>query len=90
MTQGEDAPHENVQALRAVVKSTLTAPAPTPTDPPRIQAQEDIVFVDYQHDPATDKDIVLWDDVILAFNDALHVRHNAKIVPFLKGAAFRV
>ncbi|KAG0269597.1 hypothetical protein BGZ95_002012, partial [Linnemannia exigua] len=53
-------------------------------------AHEDIVFVDSQHDPATLKEVVLWDDVIQAFNDALHIRHKAKVVPFLKGADFRV
>ncbi|KAK3840979.1 MAG: hypothetical protein J3R72DRAFT_475862 [Linnemannia gamsii] len=70
--------------------STLTAPTPTATDAPQPQAQEDIVFVDCQHDPASQKEVVLWDDIILAFNDVLHVRHKAKVVPFLKGADFRV
>ncbi|KAF9150612.1 hypothetical protein BG015_007544 [Linnemannia schmuckeri] len=80
MTQENDAPEENVQALRAIVKSTMAPPA----------AEEDIVYVDCQHDPATDKEVVLWDDVMLAFNDALHVRHKARILPFLKGPDFRV
>ncbi|KAF9129780.1 hypothetical protein BGW39_003820 [Mortierella sp. 14UC] len=79
MTQ-DDTPEENVQALRALVKSTLLPP----------HAQEDIVFVDYQHDPVTQKEVVLWDDVLLAFNDAIHVRRKAKVVPFLKGTDFRV
>ncbi|KAF9332726.1 hypothetical protein BGZ91_011583 [Linnemannia elongata] len=80
MTQADDTPEDKVQALRAIVKSTMAPPT----------AEEDIVYVDCQHDPATDKEVILWDDVILAFNDALHVRHKARILPFLKGADFRV
>ena len=80
MTQGDDTPEDKVQGLRAIVKSTMTPPT----------SEEDIVYVDCQHDPATDKEVVLWDDVMLAFNDALHVRHKARILPFLKGADFRV
>lgn len=80
MTQADDTPEDKVQALRAIVKSTMAPPT----------TEEDIVYVDCQHDPATDKEVILWDDVILAFNDALHVRHKARILPFLKGADFRV
>lgn len=80
MTQGDDAPEENVQALRAIVKSTMLPPT----------AEEDIVYIDCLNDPATDKEVILWDDVMLAFNDALHIRHKAKILPFLKGSDFRV
>ncbi|KAG0209073.1 hypothetical protein BGX33_005859 [Mortierella sp. NVP41] len=83
MTQ-EDEPQEQVQALRSIVKSTLTA---ITTSSP---GKEDIVYVDYHRDPDTQKAILLWDDIIMAFNDALHVRHKAKVLPFLKGPDFRI
>lgn len=37
----------------------------------------------------TNKDVVLWDDILQAFEDALHVRHQAMIVPFVKGSDLR-
>ncbi|KAG0058327.1 hypothetical protein BGZ90_005009 [Linnemannia elongata] len=32
------------------------------------------------------KSFVLWDDIRLVFTDALYVRHNTKVVPFMKDA----
>ncbi|KAG0377801.1 hypothetical protein BGX24_005444 [Mortierella sp. AD032] len=34
--------------------------------------------------------IVLWGDVLLAFEDAVHVRHNSRVLPFLRGPNFQV
>ncbi|KAF9929055.1 hypothetical protein FBU30_001898 [Linnemannia zychae] len=84
MTQGEI--QENGQALRAVIKGTH--PAPITSD--IATTEDDIVYVDSRYDPATQQEVVLWDDVVLAFNDVLHVRHKARIVPFLKGSDFRI
>lgn len=69
-----------VQALRSLPKSALTSiplssPAPT-------------VYIDCHQDPTTKKPILLWDDIRLAFADALHVRNQARVLPFLKGDDF--
>ncbi|KAF9134822.1 hypothetical protein BGW39_005732 [Mortierella sp. 14UC] len=34
------------------------------------------------------KGFVLWDDIRLAFSDALYVRYQAKVMPFMKGIDF--
>jgi TPR repeat protein len=73
---------EHVQALRAVSKHlppTLIAPAKA----------EEIFYVECQVEPSTQQDVVLWDDILQAFEGAVHVRHQAKVVPFLKGLDFR-
>ncbi|KAG0376707.1 hypothetical protein BGX24_007326, partial [Mortierella sp. AD032] len=69
-----------VQAIRAVNKYSnyiLTT-----------QVSEDIVYVDVYMDPATKKQFVLWDEIRQVFDDALHVRHLAKALPFLKGTDY--
>ncbi|KAF9315926.1 hypothetical protein BGZ91_005663 [Linnemannia elongata] len=64
-----------VQPMRSVTKSsvdsaTLCPPAPT-------------VYIDCHQDPTTKKPIVLWDDIRLAFADALHVRNQARVLPLM-------
>ena len=71
------------QAVRPVSKSILDSHSssfPPPGGP--------IVYVDIHKDPGIPKGIVLWDDIRLAFDDALHIRHKARVVPFLKGADY--
>lgn len=72
--------HPHLQALRSVNKNSRSL---TPADP------EDIIYVDCHQDPDTKKDFVLWEDILVAFRDADHVRHYARVVPFLKGADYR-
>ncbi|KAG0043248.1 hypothetical protein BGZ89_006526, partial [Linnemannia elongata] len=69
-----------LQALRAVNKNSR---ALTPADP------DDIIYVDCHQDPDTKKDFVLWEDILVAFHHAVHVRDHARVVPFLKGADYR-
>ncbi|KAK3819320.1 MAG: hypothetical protein J3R72DRAFT_479942 [Linnemannia gamsii] len=38
---------------------------------------------------SSSKTIILWDDVLQASKDALHVRHGAVILPFLKDPDFK-
>ncbi|KAK3809635.1 MAG: hypothetical protein JOS17DRAFT_807712 [Linnemannia elongata] len=69
-----------VQSMRSVTKSKVgsaTLPLPAPT-----------VYIDCQQDSTTKKPIVLWDDICLNFAGALHVRNQARVLPFLKGADF--
>ncbi|KAF9132065.1 hypothetical protein BGW39_000860 [Mortierella sp. 14UC] len=35
------------------------------------------------------KDIILWDDIVAAFKDVVHVRSGTMILPFLKGPDFK-
>lgn len=78
----EDFPKEQVQALRSVHKNLpLNVAALT-------SANDEIFHVEIHPDPETQKEIVLWDDILQAFNNAVQVRHKTKVVPFLKGKDF--
>ncbi|KAK3847198.1 MAG: hypothetical protein J3R72DRAFT_187593 [Linnemannia gamsii] len=74
---------ERVQAIRSVNRNT----PPTEVSSAR---PEEIYYVDCQVDPVTQKEFILWDDILQAFEDGVHVRNKAKIVPFLKGPDYRV
>jgi hypothetical protein len=43
----------------------------------------------YHFDDISGKNIVLWDDILAAFKDAIHVRAGDNILPFLKGRDFK-
>ncbi|OAQ26297.1 hypothetical protein K457DRAFT_1822244 [Linnemannia elongata AG-77] len=79
----EAIPQEQIQALRSVDKSVHPNSVPLATP-------DEIYHVETQVDPDTQKDIVLWDDILQAFKDAVQVRHKTKVVPFLKGKDFRI
>ncbi|KAF9152887.1 hypothetical protein BG015_004519 [Linnemannia schmuckeri] len=70
--------HSNVQAIRAVNKNSRPS-TPNP---------DDIVYVEVYTDPEAKDQFVLWDDIRQVFDDALHVRHQTKALPFLKGADY--
>ncbi|KAF9276638.1 hypothetical protein BGZ88_001594 [Linnemannia elongata] len=74
----EDNPQDHVQAIRSVNRS-IRPNAITPATP------DEIYYVDTRPDPETQKEIVLWDDILQAFDNAVQVRHGARVVPFLKG-----
>ncbi|KAK3833217.1 MAG: hypothetical protein J3R72DRAFT_424989 [Linnemannia gamsii] len=74
---------ERVQAVRPITKYTLSnSSGPTAT------GLEGVVYVACHLD-ASGKEVILWEDILMAFKDALHVRHNLKILPFLKGSDLR-
>ncbi|KAG0059489.1 hypothetical protein BGZ89_000367 [Linnemannia elongata] len=76
-TWNDDPPLEKVQAVRSVTKSNVNTATPyTPAE---------IVHIDCHTDPITLEDVVLWGDILQAFDDALHIRHKSRVVPFLKG-----
>ena len=66
-----------VQAVRPVSKDNLNSSTITPMP---------TVYFDCHSNPATGKSFLLWDDIRLVFADALYVRHEAKVVPFMKDA----
>jgi hypothetical protein len=80
--QLEDVPHGQVQAMRSVNKN-LPLDAITPASP------GEILHVDINTDPETEKEFILWEDILQAFKDAVQVRDKTRVVPFLKGPDFR-
>lgn len=76
-------PQEKVQAIRSVDKSISPNSVPLATP-------EEIYHVETLVDPDTNKDVVLWDDILQAFENAVQVRHKTKVVPFLKGKDLRM
>ena len=78
MTAQETPPH--AQAVRRVYENKSSASAP---------AVSDIFHVACHPDVSSGKDIVLWDDILAAFKDVVHVRSGIMILPFLKGPDFK-
>lgn len=69
---------KTLQAVRPISKDSIDSPYPS--------TPGKTVFIDLQLDPVTHKLVVLWSDVVQAFEDALHIRYNSRIIPFMKGA----
>ncbi|KAF9912506.1 hypothetical protein EC991_010593 [Linnemannia zychae] len=65
---------EPLQAVRPVHKNNLF---------PTILAP--VAHVVINNDPISGRKIILWDDILQAFQDASHPRHGTKCIPFLKG-----
>lgn len=68
----------NLQAMRSVTRDSRPS-TPNPGE---------IVYVEVYTDSETRDQFVLWDDIRQVFDDALHVRHQAKALPFLKGTDY--
>lgn len=67
-----------LQAVRPVLSNGLSAiTGATPTD-------ADVFYIDIHPDPAAAVEIVLWDDILMTFRDALHVRHNLRTLALLR------
>lgn len=76
-------PEEQLQAVRSVNQSQPLSSL-DPSNP------DDVIYLEYHLHPDTHKPFLLWDDVLQAFEDALHIRHKAKVLPFLKGEDYRM
>ncbi|KAG0273444.1 hypothetical protein BGZ96_004842, partial [Linnemannia gamsii] len=48
-----------------------------------------VYYLDCHFDDISGKDIILWEDILAAFKDVLHVRSGYKILSFLKGRDFK-
>ncbi|KAF9301949.1 hypothetical protein BGZ91_009449, partial [Linnemannia elongata] len=79
----EDDLQEQVQAMRSV-DANLAPNAVLPATP------DEIYHVDTQLDPDTQKEVVLWDDILQAFKNVVQVRNKTRVVPFLKGRDLRI
>ncbi|KAG0282804.1 hypothetical protein BGZ96_012818 [Linnemannia gamsii] len=76
----EGSSDEHVQAMRRVYENANPTDSPSPND---------IFHVTYHLDPATGKGIILWDDILSAFKNVVHVRTGTMILSFLKGSDFK-
>jgi hypothetical protein len=76
-------PQDKVQAFRSVNKSIPPNAVPPATP-------DEIYHVDTLIDPETQKEVVLWDDILQAFKHAEHVRHKTRVIPFQKGKDLRM
>ncbi|KAF9101566.1 hypothetical protein BGX29_005482 [Mortierella sp. GBA35] len=72
---------EHVQPFRVVYKTGFSAPEEA--------SHSEVVYISCHWDPSVGKDIVLWDDILVPFKEALYVRNGARIIPFVKGADFK-
>ncbi|KAG0276137.1 hypothetical protein BGZ95_007915, partial [Linnemannia exigua] len=61
--------------------------SPTITTSIASRSESDIVHIDIHLD-ANGKEIVLWEDILVAFKGAVNVRHNIRVLPFLKDKNF--
>ncbi|KAF9082302.1 hypothetical protein BGX23_012598 [Mortierella sp. AD031] len=71
---------QHFQAVRLVNKDGLPAASPS---------HSNVVHIACHPDPSDGKDIILWDDILAAFKDALQIRYGTRILPFLKGPDFK-
>ncbi|KAF9154835.1 hypothetical protein BG015_011857 [Linnemannia schmuckeri] len=79
----EASSQENYQAIRSVHKSLrLSAIPPASTD--------DVFYVVCYVDPETQKEFVFWEDILQAFEEGVHVRDKAKMIPFLRGSDLKI
>ncbi|KAF8931724.1 hypothetical protein BGZ47_011712 [Haplosporangium gracile] len=69
----------NTQGIRSININNLTSIPPHPAE---------VVYVDIYTDRITKQKFILWEDIRLAFHNALHSRHKARIVPFMKDDDF--
>ncbi|KAF9273585.1 hypothetical protein BGZ88_003665 [Linnemannia elongata] len=69
----------NTQAIRSV---NINNSASTPPHP------NEVVYVDVYTDPITKDKFILWEDIRVAFHNALRIRHKARVLPFIKDADF--
>ncbi|KAF9134824.1 hypothetical protein BGW39_005734 [Mortierella sp. 14UC] len=68
------------QAIRSVNRNSRATPiAPDPAD---------IIYVQIYIDPADNTKFFFWEDVRLAFDNALSIRHEARVVPYVRGSDF--
>lgn len=49
-----------------------------------------MLYVTGHKDPATKRNIVLWEDIQIPFKGATYIRQGAMVVPFLKGHGLKM
>lgn len=74
----------HVQGFRSVRKSEPHSVTSLPLDSPNI------THIDCYTDPDTNKDFILWEEIQQVFDEALFVRNQTKMLPFVRGKDYRV
>jgi hypothetical protein len=70
--------HSNIQAVRRVDENGYPSSAPSK-----------IIHIVCHPDTMTGKDVLLWDDILAVFKNALYVRSGTVALPFIKGPNFK-
>ncbi|KAG0284742.1 hypothetical protein BGZ97_008072, partial [Linnemannia gamsii] len=80
MAQEDPSSDENTQMVRRVYESE---------DLNTTASLSKVFRFESYFDEVSGKNIILWDDILAAFKDVVHVRLGEKIFPFLKGRDFK-
>jgi hypothetical protein len=73
-----------VQAFRIVHRNEIC-----PTTAKVVAPQSKIIYLASHADMTTDKDVVFWDDILIALKEKVcFIQNGTRIVPFLKGRNF--
>ncbi|KAF9410144.1 hypothetical protein BGZ76_005565, partial [Entomortierella beljakovae] len=73
-------PQEQRQQFRIISKSEQLSST---------VVESKVVDIAIHHDNVTGKDVVLWEDILVVFKDALFVQNGSFVIPFLKGDDLR-
>jgi hypothetical protein len=85
MLISQESLRERAQAIRPMYKNSLLALTGTPTTR---SSNLEIVHIEIRLD-SEGTEIVLWDDILCAFKDAINIRRGIKVLPFLKDKDFK-
>ncbi|KAF9289648.1 hypothetical protein BGZ88_007655 [Linnemannia elongata] len=69
----------NTQAIRSVNINSSSSTPPNPNE---------VFYVGIYPDPITKNEIILWEDIRVAFHNALYIRHKTRILHFMRDAEF--
>ncbi|KAF9127994.1 hypothetical protein BGW39_005440 [Mortierella sp. 14UC] len=77
------------QAVRPIYNNVSHSNGLLTTTSTASKSDSDILHVDIHEDPTSGKKIVLWSDILVVFKSAAHVRHDIRVLPFLKDRSLK-
>lgn len=83
MSQGNASSLQQVQAVRPVYKDGL------PLSLSSTSRDGGVVLLTCHFDANTGLEFVLWEDILAVFHDALYIRYESRVLPFMKDTKFR-
>ncbi|KAF8932764.1 hypothetical protein BGZ47_011194 [Haplosporangium gracile] len=48
-----------------------------------------IIYITTHYDPVSDKSVILWNDILVVYPNALFIQQDSRVLPFLKGKDFQ-
>ncbi|KAK5809856.1 hypothetical protein F5H01DRAFT_381255 [Linnemannia elongata] len=48
-----------------------------------------IIYITTHYDPISDKSVILWNDILVVYPNALFIQQDSRVLPFLKGRDFQ-